>query len=169
MEELIERRCLWPLEARADIERNRIEGVAIKYGDTASVRGMFSERIESGAFGKIGDVVLNVQHDRARPIARTDGGGLELTDSADKLRVVAKPVATREGKDALLMVEHRVLRGFSVEFVAEDDAYDGALRIVKRARLLGIGLVDRPAYGDSVAKVAQRMAALSTSRRRRWL
>lgn len=167
--ELIEQRMVWPAECRADLDASTITGIAMKYGDTASVRGMFNEQIAPGAFGRIGDVVLNVQHDRARPIARTDGGGLELRDSADNLFVKAAPVQTREGKDALLMVHHRVLRGFSVEFVADEDSFEGDVRIVKRARLLGIGLVDRPAYGESVAQVAKRMAALASRSRRRWL
>lgn len=168
--ELIERRALIDAaELRANLDNQTITGLAVRYGEVALIAGQFKERIDPGAFGDIGDVVLNVQHDRARPIARTDGGGLELRDSKANLRVDATPVETREGKDALLMVEHRVLRGFSVEFIAKRDDYVRDVRIIREARLVAIGLVDRPAYGDSVAAVAKRLHAYAAERPRRWL
>lgn len=170
-EPIIERRAiLLRAELSANLDTQTITGVAVRYGDTANIGGYFEERIEPDAFRDMDDVVLNIQHDRARPIARTGGGGLELTNSTDKLRVSATPVATRDGKDAVLMVEHRVLRGFSVEFVAKREDYVDDVRVIREARLVGLGLVDRPAYGDSLAKVARRMAELRTGRqRRRWL
>ena len=40
-----------------------IEGVALRYGEVA-VLPFGRESFEPGAFGDIGDVILNVQHDR---------------------------------------------------------------------------------------------------------
>ena len=166
MKDLIERRAHFNIAA--DLKAKRIGGIAVRYGDTASIGGQFYERIEPGAFGDIGDVVMNVQHDRGRPIARTGGGGLELTDEPDILRCVATPVDTQEGRDALLMVEHRVLRGLSIEFRCKREDFVDDTRIVREAELVGLALVDRPAYGESVAQVAARMAKHAT-KRRRWL
>ena len=168
MKDLIEVRAnLQDGDIAADIAANTITGMAMRYGDVASVAGQFYEKVAAGAFGAPQDVVLNVQHDRSRPIARTNGGGLELTDTPAALRVAAKPIETRDGKDALLMVHHRVLRGFSVEFIARREDYVNDVRIIHEAELVGIGLVDRPAYGAAVAEVAKRMAM--RGRKRRWL
>ena len=167
MNDLIERRAHFNIAA--DLDAKKIGGIAVRYGDTASIAGQFMERIDAGAFGDIGDVVLNVQHDRGRPIARTAGGGLELADGPDVLRATATPVATQEGRDALLMVEHKVLRGFSIEFRCRREDYVDEVRIVREAELVGLALVDRPAYGESVAAIAARMARHADMRRRRWL
>ena len=57
------------------------------------------------------DVILNVQHDRGRPIARTGGGGLELLDNSIELGIRATIPETRDGDDALKLVNKRILRG----------------------------------------------------------
>ena len=66
-------------EVRA--EGRTLTGTAIKYGDTATF-AWGQERIEPNAFAPLGDAILNAQHDRTTPLARTDGGGLTLLDSA---------------------------------------------------------------------------------------
>ena len=68
------------------------------------------------------DVILNIQHDRGKPIARTDGGGLVLTDSPQSLRIAATLNETRQCEDVLTLVRDRVLRGLSVEFRANQRA-----------------------------------------------
>ena len=167
-----------------------LQGTAMRYGSEAQF-GDFREVFDAGAF-EYEDVVLNVQHQRSRPIARTAPAGapflagvLELQDDGKALEVRAKPVDATDGRDALALVRSGLLRGFSVEFVAIEERYEGNLRVVKRAALTGIAVVDRPAY--DVAQVSYRMsraaAAYSTGdplrralalqtetqRRRRWL
>ena len=132
-------------------EGRTLEGKAIAYGDTARI-GARSERFLPGAFGAdVGglDVLLNVQHDRARPLART-GGGLVLTDTAAALEVRAELPATREADDALELVGAKILRGFSLEFVALRERMEGPTRVITSARLAGLAIVDRPAYQQSV-------------------
>ena len=120
-----------------------------------------SERFEAGAFGAVGalDVILNVQHDRARPIARTGGGGLVLVDGPRALEIRAELPRTRDAEDALELVRLRVLRGLSVEFAATRERQEGRLRVVEGADLSGLGVVDRPAYTG--ATVSARGAALA--------
>ena len=94
-----------------------LSGTAIRYGDVARLP-WGQERFEPGAFDDVAgaDVILNVAHDRGRPIARTGGGGLVLADSADALTIRADLPATREADDALASregqnfarVEHRI-------------------------------------------------------------
>ena len=108
-----------------------------------------------GAFGDLKEVdaILNIQHDRQRPIARTGGGGLELADSPERLEVRASLPNTTTGQDAREMLESRILRGLSVEMKVLDDEVDtgSRMRTISRAKLRGLALCDRPAYGDSEA------------------
>lgn len=156
---MIERRYI-DLEYRTDA--GEVSGVAVRYGDTARIPlpgGVFNERITPGAFGDIGgaDVILNVQHDRAKPLARTGGGGLELTDTREALNLRAMLPDTTDGRDARALLSRRVLRGLSVEMKVEADNIEKSTRTreITRAVLRGVGLVDRPAYGESGAILAR--------------
>ena len=127
--------------------RGRVEGVALRYGDVATVGGAFSERFEAGAFGEVAglDVIARLQHERGRPIGRTQGGGLALTDGPDALRASLALPATTQGRDAAELLRTRILRGWSVEFRAtREKVADGGLRVIERAELRGLGLVDEP-------------------------
>ena len=48
-----------PLEVRAS-DGGQIEGVVMPYGREADIAGVFRESVDPGAFGKIGDVILNI-------------------------------------------------------------------------------------------------------------
>ena len=87
-------------------------------------------------------------------LARTGGGGLLLTDSAAALEVRAELPETSEANDALALVAAGVLRGLSLEFVATRESMVGPTRVIASARLVGIAVVDKPAY--SASKVAAR-------------
>ena len=133
-----------------------LSGQGIVYGDVARV-GARAERFLPGALGAdVGglDVLLNVQHIRSKMLARTGGGGLTLTDTATALEVRAELPETRESSDALELVEAKILRGFSLEFVALQERMEGPTRVIVSARLAGLALVDRPAYPAS--KVSAR-------------
>ena len=84
------------------------------------------------------DVLLNVQHDRGRVLARTGGGGLVLTDTPAALEIVATLAETRESSDTLALVEAKILRGFSLEFVALRESMEGPTRVIQSARLVGL-------------------------------
>lgn len=134
-----------------------LSGQAIVYGDIARLP-WGEERIEAGAFDPLGDVILNSQHDRNVPLARTGGGGLQLMDSAAALEVMAELPATRAADDVLELVRKKILRGLSIEFVTTAERMEGGVRVIERANLSGVAVVDRPAYSDSL--VQARRAAL---------
>lgn len=138
-----------------------LTGTAIRYDDVALLP-WGRERIESAAFQPLGDIVLNFQHDRGRPLART-GAGLTLTDSATALEIRAELPKTREADDVLELVKERVVRGLSVEFVTDREKFEGDdLRIIEKATLVGIGVVDSPAYSQS--EISARMSEKETRR-----
>ena len=134
---------------------DRLEGTAITYGQIAVIGPGLRERFSSGVFGDLrqADVTLNYQHERSRPLARTGGGGLRLKDSPESLSVVAVMPQTRESVDALTLVRSGVLRGLSIEFSAIRESRVDRIRQVESARLMGMGLVDSPAYAGSIVQV----------------
>ena len=138
------------VEFRFDGDRT-ISGVAMRYGDTAKLPWGDKERFEPGAFGNVGskDVILNFQHQRPQPLARTGGGGLTLDDSSQELRISAKLPDTRAANDAIELVKQNIVRGFSVEFLPESWRMEDEVTVVTKAELKNVGLVDRPAYQES--------------------
>ena len=78
MRDGMERRAF---EFRASEDGKAIDGVVIPYGQNAIIREEFTERFVPGSV-IFSDVIANRQHDRQRPLARTNGGGLTLTDTA---------------------------------------------------------------------------------------
>ena len=132
-------------------EDNTLIGTAIRYGDVASIGGFGSEKFEAGCFQPIGDVLLNLQHDRTQPLARTGGGGLELidTETALEIRAVLNPEVASK---CLALVKSKVLRGLSVEFKPVEETIENNVRVIKRAILHAIGVVDKPAYPSSTVE-----------------
>lgn len=148
------------LELRADDTRASagiLEGTLLTYGERASDR---AERFDMGALSwPDGGVVLREQHSRQQPIARF----APVLQGAE-LRVSIPLPDTARGRDAAINVREGVLTGLSVEFHALSEGREGAVRVIKRARLVGAGLVDDPSYGGSRVEVRAR-----TERRRVWL
>ncbi len=142
------------MECRAD--GRIITGAALEYGDVARLR-FGRETFDPQPFGDVAalDVIANIQHNRQRPLARTGGGGLVLTDSPDRLAIRAELPTTRDADDALELVKTGVLRGWSIEFDPQRESQEGDLRRIHSALLSGVGLVDRPAYPQSIPLVRQ--------------
>jgi len=136
-------------------EDGTITGTVIRYGDRASFGG-FTEEFRAGSL-VWGDTIVNLQHDRARPVART-GAGLTLTGGPASLRASIALPDTAYAREARELVQARILRGFSVEFRADAETWDGRHRIVEGATLLGLALVDTPAYPEST--IEARLAVL---------
>jgi len=131
-----------PVEFR--VSGRTLHGIALRYGERARDR---AERFEAGAFHPLGDVSLNLQHDPEREIASTAEGSLRLSDRRESLRVEAD---LREGSAELALVRRRALRGLSVEFRSRQERREGGLRIIRRATLAGIGLVDSGSYSTEI-------------------
>lgn len=130
-----------------------LSGPAIVYGDI-SRRATYRETFSSGAFGDLSklDIMANVMHDRARPLART-GVGLTLTDKQDRMDVEIVLDDTTDGLNTLKRFQRGILRGLSVEFAPTRTVSRNGILVRSQARLLGIGVVDRPAYPMSTAEL----------------
>ncbi len=161
MRDGVERRAF---EFRASEDGGTVEGVVIPYGQTAKIAGEFSERFMPGSVA-YGDVIANRQHDRQRPLART-GGGLTLTDSATELRARIELPDTQDGRDVRELVRLGVLRGLSAEFRTVKDAWQGSERTIHEARLMGLAIVDVPAYAGAGIEAREAVEWLKAGRLR---
>lgn len=145
-------------EIRAESGRT-LEGVAVRYGEVSRRTLAGPETIMPGAFQPLpADVILNRQHDRRTPLART-GAGLTLTDTPEALTVRARLPQTREADDTLELVRAGVLRGLSVEIRVAGERMAGGVRVIESAALVGLGVVDRPAYPGSRVEARADSAA----------
>ena len=124
----------------------RIEGVALRYGDMATLPDGRRERFEPGAFGTVIATRLNLQHD-----VEVRLGSATLMDGPTALRAAA---AVPEAVHAL--VRRGALNGFSVEFNARAERDEGGVRVIERADLAGLAVVDRGAYPAATVEARAR-------------
>lgn len=142
-----------------------IAGTALDYADVADIAGRFKERFEPGSIAWE-DVILNIQHDRRSPVART-GAGLSLHHTPESVTFKAELPNTRYGKEARELVSAGILRGASIEFEPLKETWIDDMRVITEARLWGIALVDRPAYKSSKLN-RQRADALDNKPSTNW-
>ena len=122
-----------------------LTGRVMTYGDISPGH---RERFQPGAFGPAPTAPLNIQHDPNMVVL--SAGDYVLSDSPRALEIRAELPA---GSAALKLVRRGALNGYSVEFHARQERREGAIRVVERAELVGIGLVDQPSYPASTAEV----------------
>lgn len=136
-------------EFREIPEGRTLDGIAISYTDIATLP-WGREQFKRGAFGDIAqaDVILEAQHSRGNPLART-GGDLELEETDQALNIRAQIPETGAGNDALTLIRSKVYRGLSIAFIPEKIRQAGDLTIIERAKLTRIAIVERPAYRES--------------------
>ena len=135
----------------ADTDGRTLIGNVVRYGDVSTRTPYGAEQFLAGAFGDVDKIKTRLiyQHDRNRPLAAT-GAGLVLTDTPDALRISATLPETRDADDALENVAKGIFTGFSAGFIAGQERDIAGVRSIRRAALPHIGLVDDPAYDDSV-------------------
>ena len=135
-------------------------GTVVTYGEVAPE---FGESFRAGAFANLPESMpVNVQHDPRLPAAER----ATLTDSPDALTLRAEllpPLPGRPKGGAQWLAEQGALTGLSLEFNALETARDDdGHTVIMRAELVGLGLVDSPAYPSSRIELrqAQRLTSL---------
>ena len=134
-----------------------VEGLAVPYGIEAEVFPGLRERFEGGALADqvTANINANIQHQRARPLAR-NGRGLKLVEAPEGLRAVLLTLPdTSDGRDAAVMLRDGVLTGFSVEFLPTRESGGDGIRRIERAELAGLALVDDPAHPGAEAHLRE--------------
>ena len=122
-----------------------LTGRVMTFGDISPEH---SERFLPGAFGPAPSAPLNLQHDRNMVVL--GAGDYELSDTDRALEIRAELPA---GSAALALVRRGALNGYSVEFHSRTERRESGVRVIERAALAGIGLVDQPSYPNSLAEV----------------
>ena len=127
-----------------------LTGIAMPYDTRAQDR---AELFRAEAFSPLPDnIALNIQHDAQREIASLRNGlVLQDTPAALELRAELRPDSAE-----LALVQRGALNGLSVEFHALAESRQNGIRVVEKARLAGIGLVDVPSYAGSRIELRQR-------------
>ena len=119
----------------------RLSGVVMPYNQ---VSPSHREKFLPGSISFAEVVHLDLHHDPERAIAFAPGGGLELRQDRDALRMTANLLPLPASDRALHDV--RGGSGLSVEFTALEEFREGDIRVVSSARLSGIGIVRNPSY-----------------------
>ena len=130
-----------------------LSGAAMTYG---AVSPDFQERFAPGALQHSGRIDINLQHDPDLVVVR----GAMLTDGPRELRVRAE---LAEGSAALQLVKRGALNGFSIEFHAKAERREAGIRVIERAELVGLALVDRGAYPAAKAEIRRRKKLSKTA------
>ena len=134
----------------------------------------FTERIAPGAFNQTlserGDVKLFYNHDPSMPLARTRSGTLELKSDRNGLAFSAKLPETTLGNDVRALIERGDLSGeMSFGFIVDEDSWskDRSQRLVKRARLIEVSIVQDAAYPQTSSSLRSVSAAALEAARAR--
>lgn len=157
----IEQRIGLPLELRSEKNTVKIAGYAAVFDDETNIGGYFREIIKPGAFKesvKTDDVVLLVNHE-GLPLARTRSGTLDIVEDKKGLFIESE---LDDSDPDVQRLAPKMKRGdldkMSFAFYIEnrdDQEWDESdedkipLRIIHRARLDDVSIVNRPAYQNT--------------------
>ena len=125
-----------------------LSGRVMVYGDVAPSH---RERFVPGSLAPVPAVPMRLQHDPALEIL--PAGGFILNDTARALEVRAELPADSA---ALRLVKRGALSGWSVGFHAREERREAGVRVIERAALVEISLVDVGAYPGARAEVRAR-------------
>src|SRR6266542_3708683 len=153
---------------RVDPEKRTISGLLVPWGKVAK-SGFAKWRFARGSLHWVDEtrVKMNMSHDREKAVAVA----VRLQDIAAGLDGTFRVARGEEGDRALSLAEDRVLDGFSIEVDFDDgdgwtpDPSDEGVRLVSRAKLVGVALTGFPAFDDArvdrVAAARQRGMKMS--------
>ena len=163
MERIVEYRFA-PL--KLDEGERQVLGTAVPW-DSIGHGDKGPERFMRSAFGPVEDFQmfnLTVQHDRGLGVS----ADLNFRDTVKGLEVAATLANTTRGKDTLEEIRAGILRGFSIEFIALEERQENRVRVLDRALLLGLSIVDIPAYPSaSVDEIRNRRIKKAQRRAKR--
>ena len=144
------------VEFRADARS--ISGPVVVYADTARTRRGL-EKIAPGAMLGLTDPAFPVSFQHRMAVAEritTYGDGLlTFTDGPTALRANLVVPDGDVGTRAIEGVRKGELTGWSSEFLPLMEANEGGVNTVFRAFAVGLGLVDTPAYSQSLVELRQ--------------
>lgn len=137
-------------EARADLEERTIVGLAVPYGQSADIGGVYQERFAPGAIASVEDVKLFYGHEE--PIGKV----VEGRDTEAGYEIVARVSDTPRGNEVLTLMRDGVLNKFSVGFIPEQSEKDGSTITRTKVSLKEVSVVPFPAFaGANITEVRE--------------
>ena len=137
-------------EVRLEADTREVVGLAVPYGQTADIGGVYREAFAPGAIRSVEDVKLFWQH--SEPIGKI----LEGRDTDGGFEIRAMISDTPRGNEAYTLLRDGVINKFSVGFVPVEQTRDGDLITRTLVDLKEVSLVSFPAFqGADVSEVRQ--------------
>jgi HK97 family phage prohead protease/HK97 family phage major capsid protein len=142
-------------EVRLDAETREVIGLAVPYGSTANIGGVYEEAFAPGAIRSVEDVKLFWQH--SEPIGKI----LEGRDTEAGFEIRAKISDIPRGNEAYTLLRDGVINKFSVAFVPVEQTRDGNLVTRTLVDLKEVSLVSFPAFaGANVSEVREEITVI---------
>jgi HK97 family phage major capsid protein len=138
----------------ADTETRTIKGLVVPFAKVGNTSAG-PVRFEFGAFGEIdaSQIVLNMEHDRTRPLGRGIAGSEEITPAGVSMAFKIAP--TSAGNDALVEASEGLRPAFSIEAAVNEYTIQRGVMVVSAANLEAVAHVTNPAFKDAqIATVA---------------
>jgi HK97 family phage prohead protease len=132
--------------------RRTISGIAVPYGQVATVNDGQKIRIEAGALPVDGKAPkLFLYHDASQPI----GTVIARVDTDEGMLFQAKIAKTALGDEALQLATEGVLDSVSVGINPKKFSWDGDVMVVKKADWMELSMVPIPAFaGATITEIA---------------
>ena len=138
----------------ASVETRTIRGLVVPFGKSGNTSAG-PVRFEFGAFGDIdpSEIVLNMEHDRTRPLGRGIGDSLEVSPAG--ISMAFKIAPTGAGNDALVEASEGLRPAFSIEANVNEYSIEKGVMVVSSAKLEAVAHVTNPAFKDAqISQVA---------------
>lgn len=138
----------------ADTVTRTISGMVVPFGPSGNTSAG-PVRFEFGAFGEIdaSKIVLNMEHDRTRPLGRGIAGSEQVTPAG--ISMAFKIAQTNAGNDALIEAADGLRPAFSIEASVNEYTIEKGVMVVSAANLEAVAHVTNPAFKDAqISQVA---------------
>lgn len=138
----------------ADTVTRTISGMVVPFGPSGNTSAG-PVRFEFGAFGEIdaSKIVLNMEHDRTRPLGRGIAGSEQITPAG--ISMAFKIAQTNAGNDALIEAADGLRPAFSIEASVNEYTIEKGVMVVSAANLEAVAHVTNPAFKDAqISQVA---------------
>jgi HK97 family phage major capsid protein len=132
----------------ADTETRTIKGLVVPFAKVGNTSAG-PVRFEFGAFGDIdpSQIVLNMEHDRTRPLGRGIAGSEEISPAG--ISMAFKIAPTGAGNDALVEASEGLRPAFSIEANVNEYTIEKGVMVVSSANLEAVAHVTNPAFKDA--------------------
>jgi HK97 family phage major capsid protein len=132
----------------ANVETRTIKGLVVPFSKVGNTSAG-PVRFEFGAFGDIdaSQIVLNMEHDRTRPLGRGIAGSEEVSPAG--ISMAFKIAPTGAGNDALVEASEGLRPAFSIEAKVNEYTIEKGVMVVASANLEAVAHVTNPAFKDA--------------------